>query len=350
MKKILLIFPLLIVFLVANAHENPEVLSLEIKKEFNFNYSIKNENLVVLNNKFGNVTVKFGQAKMLRIETEIIVNAINKNLAEQVMEQIKIVSNREGNSIKTETVLSNLERLSNKDPKVKFTINYLIIMPSNMALELSNSFGEVRLPPFSAPLNLNLNFCNLMADNVSNVESKLQLNYGQASLGNLNGTDIKSNFTLFSADEIKNVIFVDNHSELKAKILEDVKGTFNYSHGVFDNVKEALKLKLNYTQDLKLVKIDENIKNLEIISNFSDIALPLSKKFNGAFTIKTVNGTFFIDPDMLINFQKNTRTDNKKAGKAASQANIYEGNIGKTTNGAVKIMVISNFGDVKIND
>jgi hypothetical protein len=350
MKKLVLIFIFTTLAFLANAHVDPDVLSLELKKELNFNYSIKNENLVVLENKFGNVRVKFGSAKMLRIEADIIVNASNKTLADQVMEQIKIVSNSDGNEIRTQTILNNLERQSHKDPKVKFEINYLITMPSNMALELSNSFGEVILPTFSAPLTLNLNFCNLSADNVTNADSKMRLNYGQANFGKLSGTDVKANFTTFSADELKNVLFVDNHSELKAKILEDVKGTFNYSHGVFDNVKEGLKLKLNYAQNLKLEHIDENIKNLEIISNFSDVALPLSKKFNGSFSIKTLNGTFFIDPDMLINFQKNTRTDNAKSGKTPTSANVYQGSIGKITNGPVKILIISNYGDVKIND
>jgi hypothetical protein len=351
MKNILFISLFSCIFLEAKAFEDPEVLTLEIKKNYSFNYATLPGSSLEINNKFGNVTVQFGPARAIHVEVDIIVNAVNKSLAEMVMDQINIEGSKSSSVVKIQTVLEDLERLTRRDTKVKYEINYTVTMPANMPLTLSNSFGKVIIPAFSAPLSLNLNHCNLIADDVLHSSSKLNLNYGKAQMQVLNGTDIVANYTSFSAQEMKHVFIVDHHSDLKAKIIEDMKGTLNYSSGVFDMVKDGLKLKLNYTKNFKLEQIDSQIKNVEIVSNFSDIALPLSKTFNGGFNIKTLNGTFFIDPDMLIKFQKNTQTDNTRSGKPQAALNVYQGNIGKNSNDNLpKIIVISNYGDVKIKD
>ena len=349
MKTLQILCVLMLGMFASNA-KHEETLTIELQKDFNFSYIITNENLLHLNNKFGNIKVKFGSSKLLKIEARIIVRAINNDLANKILSQIKVESAKTGNSIKAETVFNNMAHYSNRDQHVKYEINYEITMPTNMGLDLINKFGDVYLPSFSAPLTLNLDFCKLFADDVSNANSSMKISYGQATVGKLTGTDIRSNFTNFKAEELKNVMFVDNYSELKAKILNDVEGKFNYSHGVFDQVKEGLKLKLNYSNNIKMINIDEQIKNLEIISNFSNVILPLSKNFNGAFSIKTVNGSFMIDPAFLINYQKNTEQDNSKNNKSYSPSNTYEGKIGKKPSSNVKIIIISNYGDVKIND
>ncbi len=351
MKHIYFLCLFVMGFLPAKANPNPEyILPIELEKNFNFSYALNDENLLQINNKFGTIRVKMGVAKSLKIETNIVVKAVNKELAEKILSKISVISSKIPKGINAETIFKNMDENTNKDQNVKFEINYTVTMPATMGLDLTNKFGDVYLPPFTAPLNLNLSFCKLYAADVTHAQSSMKISYGQATVGKLLGTDIHSNFTNFNAEELRNVVFTDNYSELKAKILNDVKGTFNYSHGVFGNVKEGLKLKLNYSDDIKLVKIDEHIKNLEITTNFSDLELPLSKNFNGSFSIRTVNGSFMIDPAFLINYQKNTKTDNAKSGRRYSKSNVYEGNIGKTVNSNVKIIVISNFGDVKIND
>ncbi len=351
MKKYQIFIFLVFGFLPLMAKEEPKaVLAIELQKDFNFSYSVNEENLLKITNKFGQINVKLGSPKFVKIESRILVKAVNKELADKILSQIHVESSKSANIIKAETIFKNLVNYSNKDQNVKFEINYEITMPANMALDLNNKFGDVHLPTFKAPLTLNLDFCKLYADDVSNASSTMKLSYGQAIVGKLTGTDIRSSFTNFKAEELKNVIFVDNYSELKAKVLNDVEGKFNYSHGVFDQVKESLKLKLNYADNIKLMNIDEQIKNLEITSNFSNINLPLSKNFNGGFSIRTMHGSFMIDPAFFINYQKNTKEDNSKSGKAISVSNIYEGKIGKNNNSNIKIIVISNYGDVKIND
>lgn len=332
----------------ADAHESPLI---EKRKEFNFNYSSTGIERLEIVNQFGDVKVYFSNQKSISINVQVTANAPTSGQLEEFIESINVSGTRNHDLIKVFTSIKkqNYNMNSwNKDKKSSFKIDYDIYIPKNLELVISNSFGEVVLPDFSAPLTLNLNYCTLQAAKISNPYSKINLNYGIANIKALHGGDINSNFTAVNMGEMRNVNMKNNHGSLKAKYLEDIEGVMNYSGGVFGNIKEAVKLNVNFSKNFTIENIDEKVKKLEIFSNYSNIDLPISQKFNGVFDIKTSNGSFWVDPALMVHFFKNSEADGKKNGFKPKTSNSYQGKIGTTTNTETKILIISNFGDVKI--
>lgn len=347
--KILIVLNL--TFLASLSGFAEDIKLIEKRKDYNFEFSTSGISKLEISNQFGEVKVLFWNQNSIQAKVHVIANAPNDGLLNEFIESVKINGNRKNNivSIKTEILKNdfNLKKL-NTDKNTNFKIDYLVYMPNNMELALSNSFGEVSLPTFTAPLSLNLNYCTLRADKISNKLSNINLNYGKANIKSLLGGEINSNFTAVNMGEVRNVNLKNNNGSFKAKYLEDIDGILNYSGGVFENIKEAVKLKVNFSNDLKINNIDEKVKNLEIFSNYSNISLPISGKFNGFFDIKTNHGNFWVDPSLVIHFIKNSETDNQKSGFKPKNSNSYQGTIGSNKNSESKIIIISNYGDVKI--
>lgn len=332
----------------ADAHESPLI---EKRKEFNFNYSSGGVEKLEIVNQFGDVKVYFTNQKSINVNVQVTANAPTAGQLEEFIESINVNGTKNNDVVKVYTSIrkENYNMKSwNKDKNSSFKIDYNVYIPKNLELTISNSFGEVTLPEFTAPLALNLNYCTLNADKITNANSSINLNYGVAHIKALLGGDINSNFTAVNMGEMRNVNMKNNHGSLKAKYLEDIEGVMNYSGGVFGNIKEAVKLNINYSKNFRIENIDEKVKKLEIFSNYSNIDLPISEKFNGVFDIKTSHGTFYVDPALMVHFFKNSETDGKKSGYKPKISNSYQGKIGTTTNTDTKILIISNFGDVKI--
>ena len=102
---------------------------------------------------------------------------------------------------------------------------------------------------------------------------------------------------------------------------------------------------MNYTDDFEIKNIKESIKNLEIQSNFSDLKLPVGHGFNGNFDIKTTHGSLSIRPDLPVRFSRNT-SDEKR--NTSNPIKTYQGKLGTSNTSKSKIIVISNYGDIKI--
>jgi hypothetical protein len=332
----------------ADAHESPLI---EKKKEFTFNYSTTGVEKLEIVNQFGDVKVYYTNQKNINVNVQVTANAPTSGQLDDFIESINVNGTRNNDVVKVSTSLrkENYNMKSwNKDKNSSFKIDYSVYIPKNLELSISNSFGEVVLPDFSAPLTLNLNYCTLQAAKISNPDSKINLNYGVAHIKALLGGDINSNFTAVNMGEMRNVSMKNNHGSLKAKYLEDIEGVMNYSGGVFGNIKEAVKLNVNFSKNFTIENIDEKVKKLEIFSNYSNIDLPISQKFNGVFDIKTSHGSFWVDPSLMVHFFKNSETDGKQSGYKSRNSNSYQGKFGTTNNTETKILIISNFGDVKI--
>lgn len=353
MRKIVLIKSLFVLtgflFFVKNTFAgDPEVNLIEKKKSYNFSFSADASDRLEIHNQYGDVRILHWNQNTVKATVQVTANAPSVGALESFLENVDVDGTKSGNLIKIVTSISK-ESLSfktvNKDKNTNLRIDFTVYMPENLELTVSNNFGDVTLPEFSAPIRLNLNYCNLRAADIRNQDSNVNLNFGTANINSMSGGNLTSNFTNLNLGQLKNVNLKNNNGSFKVRHLEDIQGVLNYSQGVLGTIKDAVKLKLNYTNDLVIEKIDANLKTLEIQSNYSDVDLPVSSKTNAEFNIKTNHGKFYVDPEIMVQFFKNTETQNKPGSKIS---NSYQGKIGKSNTPNAKIIVISNFGDVKI--
>jgi hypothetical protein len=338
--KYLIISSFMLIGFGAMAHPEGIPLTVELKKELRFKHAVNPSNSLSISNSFGDVNVKIGSSEQLNVEVKIRVNAINNELAEKILQKINVLKTLQNQEIAIKTVLEELGKYANQDPNVKFEINYLVVLPAYMPLKINNKFGTVNLPTMKAPLTLNLDNCQLAGNHILNEKSNLNFNFVKADVQNLIGANLNANYAKIKMGNLKNVKIVDHHSVISAQTAENLEGIFNYTKGVIDKISDKAKMEFNYSTDLKLEAIDEDMESINITSNYSDIDLPIS---NCDFDIKTLNGKLYVAPQKQVFFNKRPANVNKNI-------HIYSGQVGDSKSQKTKIIVISNNGDVKLDD
>ena len=328
-----------------------EITIIEKKKEYSLSNNFNSSGVLHVNNQFGDVKIIFWNQKQVQAKVTVTANAPSLDLVQNFLNSVTVTSSKLEDDVffKTEIKKNEMSKSNwQRGKETNFRINYIIYMPDDAELDLTNSFGTVIIPHFEAPLSLNLSYCDLQADDIINTNSNLNLNFGSATIKSMNGGNFNANYTNVALGDAKNIKINNNHGNFKVKTLSDIAGVLNYSEGVLGSITEGVKLKLNYTNKLVIGEINDKIKNLELMVNYSDINLPVSETFSGNFDIKTTNGSFKINSDLLVKYLRNSENEvrNLKSPKV-NISNFYQGKIGKNT-GNSKIVIVSNYGDVKI--
>jgi hypothetical protein len=338
------------------ASEQAEITMLEKRKQLSYSYTITSRDRINIDNQFGDVRVKFWNKNVVKVDITIIANSPSEEKASSFLNLVSVSNNKESGNVIFKTNINpsySKFKLSNalskdKSKETNLRIDYVVYMPQENELNLNNSFGDVYLPEFSSVLNLNQSYGVLYADNISNGLSKVSVNFGKANIHSMNGGDLRSNYASLNIDNASNLILNNNHGNLNIRQITDIQGILNYSEGIIGTIKEAVKLKLNYSDDLKITKIDDKVKDVEIKCNYTTIDLPFGENFNADFDIKMTNSDLKINNERTVRFVKNTEQDAKKAGKVVQRmSNNYVGKIGTKTSDA-RIIIVSNYGDVKI--
>jgi hypothetical protein len=325
-----------------------EPIFISKTKSYKFEYSVSENDKLNVKNKYGNIKVIFWNKNMVSAQVTVSASAPSQDLLNKYLDQISIESSKVGSEINIFSIInlrSHSAQNNNTKLESNFKINYTIYIPDYLPINISNSFGEVELPDFMAPISLNLNHSDLKGKIIANNLSSINANFGSIDLKAMKGGRLNSNFTDVKISELKNITLNNNHGNLKVDNVSELNGILNYSKGYLGGIGEMIKLKMNYTDDFEIKNIKESIKNLEIQSNFSDLKLPVGHGFNGNFDIKTTHGSLSIRPDLPVRFSRNT-SDEKR--NTSNSIKTYQGKLGTSNTSKSKIIVISNYGDIKI--
>jgi hypothetical protein len=339
-----------ILFILSSIIANAEELNLiEKRKEYSFVFNTQSGDQLSIENQFGEIKIILWNQKNVKASIVVIANAPTNAMLDTFIGTVNIDGQKSGNkiNIKTDVQKENYSFKSiHKDKNTNLKIDYVVYIPRELGvLNINNNFGKVLLPNLDFQVKLNLNYCDLIAENLENENNSLNLNFGSAQINKLIGGDLNANFTKLNLGQIKNVNLKNNNGVFNANFLENIEGILNYSQGVLGQIKDEVKLKLNYTNNLRIDKIDSKLKNLEIMSNYSNVNLPITEAYNGEFDFKTNHGKFYFDPNLNIHFIKNSENEKNKNIKIS---NYYQGKLGKTNHTTSKIIIVTNYGDIKI--
>lgn len=335
MKKVIC----LILILYANAAVAGPESWIEKIKQFNLSFDAKNISQVNITNKFGDVKVVHWDKKTIKVDVTVKANAINTTLINRYLDNIDIKNNVKNNVLVLHTWMSNSALVQSRDSKTSYcTVDYIIYMPNHINLQVTNCFGDVELPDFYAPLNVSLQHGNLKAPVINNTSSNISMRFSNAQIHELVGAtlnSVNSNVRIYTA---KNVDLSCEKGVLVAENLENVKGFLKYSKSVLNNLGEEIELNVSFTNDLKLGKLNQDLKKLMINTNYSDIQIP---SINGFLDVQTTNGQFFVGQGVDAKVKKDVN-------KSSQTTRYFNAVIGEDDTPKRVIIIKANNGDVKI--
>jgi hypothetical protein len=312
---------------------------IEKIKTYNLTFDSKGITQVNIVNQYGNVKVIHWDKKQVKADVSIKANAPSSSQTEAYLNNVEVKGVIKNGILNLSTIVANNTLGQNTNRKITYlTVTYTVYMPKDIKLNIDNKFGDIILPAFSAPLQVNLQHGTLKTPAICNVNSTVDLKFSTAQIKDLVGATLKAVNSTVNLHKAQNADIKSEKGVFVAEILENIKAELNYTKTSLNELGKDIELDLRFINDLKLGELNSDLNQLIINTNYSDIQIPAS---NAKVNVKTTNGQFYISQGVDAKIKKDVK---------ASTANtkVFDAVIGEDDTPKRVITIKANNGDVKI--
>lgn len=265
----------------------------EITKKINETYSLTENSILNIENKFGDIDIENWTKNEVQIDVIITVEASSHSKAEDIMKKIEVKVEKNGDEIFAKT------ELDGSFNNVEFSINYKIKMPKDLHLNLINKFGNVVINELSNKFKVEvkygvLNINRLSGDNSkpygvvilkysksSRIDNcnfiKIDLGYSKLSIGKANAIISKSKYSKLAVKTANLMVSASKYDTYKIGTIKAFKATSSYSDIEIEKLTQILKLTTKYT-NTDVEEIPANFKKIEIENSYGTIDLGINSE------------------------------------------------------------------------
>ncbi|WP_316819589.1 hypothetical protein [Pedobacter gandavensis] len=366
-------------------------------KTFSKTFTVDAGDKLNISNKYGAVVIKTWDKREVKVDVDIKAYSKDADDAQRLLDETSIDAGKSGDQITFKTNIGIRDgRYGSqvKNGKVvwrrEVKVNYVVYMPSNMPLTVSNQYGGLNIADFSGPISARVQYGSLVAGSLNSTNNYVNVQYGQTDIGHLNkgvirqqyGASLKlgtvgtleldaqyvgvaigtikgdavikqqygnglnigsvSNLDLDAQYTNVNVATVNGNATIKQQYNNITIGTVNklninaqYTTVKLGSLKGDGNFNLSYNK-LSVDNILPACRNLTVNANYTGISLGFASNFNSDFEVKTSYG----------GFKPGSNVDSRLVSENGSTKN-YSGKIGNGGNGSINIR--SNYGGITFN-
>lgn len=304
----------------------------EKSKTFSKSYPLDANDAIEISNYYGKINVNTWNKKEVKVDVDIKAYADEDADAQKLLDGTTINSGKDGNVVSFKTDINQGRNswwgtiTNGKTTQThKVVINYTVYMPVNSALSISNKYGSVNLPDLDGKLNIKNSYGGLVAKTLTNTDNVIVVNYGDANISSMSGSQVNVAYGSLALDECNNLNATVKYSPIKI-------GKLNTS-GVID---------VKYGGGLVINDLGKGLKTLEINSSYTPVKLGSISATNADFDVTTHYGEFSYDNTTSIT----SKTPDNERGYSSTKN--YKGHVGKGSSDKV-ITIKSSYGSVKFD-
>ena len=302
-----------------------------------------------VSNKFGEVKINDMGGDSVTIKVVVTIDNASSGKAKALMDKITVNFTKTGSLVSAETEIDDGFRNNES-----FTIDYLINIPKDRDLNITNKYGNVIVNELDAKGYFEVSYGSMTAGNMKAPVGnpvKIIVNYGKADLESINEANMEFKYSKLVADEIGQLVLDTKYSTvtlhktsnltLDSKYdginidelgkLKSVSKYTNYKIGVLN---ESFDLDTGYGS-VRIDKVNEKFSRIKIENSYGGINIALND-----LNYKLQAECSYCDVKYPENRYKGNRI------KDNNSFNL-EGNIG-TGGGSVSIN--SRYGGIKLTE
>jgi len=348
MKTTFKITAILILVLAIGAGKT--VLGVEKSKKYNKSWSVSEVETLDITNKFGEVKFENEGGNQITIDVLITVEASSESKANSLLEKIEVDFSKSGKTAKAVTTIANNFK-SNRD----FSIDYVINIPSDKNLVVSNKYGNTVVNKLNANGNFNIQYGNISANELmaaANGEMNILLAYGKGNIQTTGDINLDIKYSNMTFGTVNDLILESKYSNVdfdKGRIvkIESKYDKFNFGKvksitatTKYTNIKVAylaanLKIETGYG-GIRVGEIAPDFEAINITNSYGQISLGLNQ---ASYTV-----------DASCQYCGISYPEDQFKGNRMKENNSYEidGKVGSAGGG--KIFIRSRYGEIKLND
>jgi hypothetical protein len=372
----------------SSVHVNPEVnvtTSVNVQdqgdgpmkaKTFSKTFTVDKSDKINLSNQYGEMVIKIWDRNEVKVDADIKAYSTSDNDAQKLLDDVSITATKTGDLVTYKT--NTGEKNSNWGKSIKngkvlwrkeIKVNYVVYMPANNALTLSNMYGNVSMGNLSAALYAKVQYGNFTAGNLSSTNNYISVQYGNANIQELNKavvkqqygkgltigtvgtldldvqyaganiTNIKGNavvkqqygsgLVIGSVDNLElnaqytnvNVTTINGNASIKQEYnklsigsVGKLKLDAQYTSATVGNLKGDGYFDMEYN-NLNIANISSACKILTVKSEYADISLGFANGYNASFEVNKTYGSFKYGSDVTSKIVSSDDETKKYSGK-----------------------------------
>lgn len=288
-RSMLLLAMLLIVSTVCSWAGKPERIK---KKEYSQSFSVSLSDQLLIDNRYGNTTVTHWNKNEALIRVEIEAKAETEEAAQATLDRVQIELKKSGNTVSGITSLKE-QRWSNNSNE-RFTINYYISIPSKLAINLAQKYGNINLPEknegnstiqvkygnlnagsFTKSLDLEVKYGNVDINDIT--KAYLYLGYcGNASIGNASQLEVDNKYSNLNIKKCTQITLENKYGNVKIESLDKGDMGIKYSEATIGSVKDELVVGELAYSTLTIKELSSNFKKLDVDARYGNLNVNIS--------------------------------------------------------------------------
>ncbi len=301
-------------------------------KNYSKSYPVDGNDELVLDNKYGRVTINTWSKNEIKVDVQIKATATDDETAQKLMDAISISDSKSGNVVSFRTNFNNSSKsiwniFNNMNDRHRAEVNYTIYMPSTMALDMRNRYGGVVLPSLSGKVMLDNSYGSLTAKALTNPSNVLNLRYYEASIEEVSSAEINLSY-----------------GSLKLGTVGKLVSNVSYAPVDIGKLISSGSLNVRYGGGIKISEISKGLKNLDINAKYSSVNVNLKGDESFDFDVTVKYGSFNFDENRLKVTSKSP-SDDSRGFHSTKNYKGYAGN----SNSNNKISINSTYQSVKLD-
>jgi hypothetical protein len=262
----------------------------EYTRQFRKAWTKNSVTALKITNKFGEVKINNAGGDSVTIKVVVTVDNTSSARAEELLDRINIEFQKTGGLVSAVTEIEE-----NFRGKQSFSIDYLINVPKDRELDISNSFGDVIIGDLDAKGLFDVSYGSLAAGKLNAPSGgvvKIIVKFGKADLATINNGNLEIKFSKLYAEEISqlklysefstidldktaNITLDSKHDGITIDEIGNLKSTSKFSNYKIDKLLGSLDLKTEYGS-IRIDKVDAKFNNINIVNTFGGINIGLN--------------------------------------------------------------------------
>ncbi|MCD4769243.1 MAG: hypothetical protein K8R35_03650 [Bacteroidales bacterium] len=334
------------------------VLGADVEKKFNKEFSTQGIELLKINNRYGDVKVENWNDSRVVIDVVVTLEHPNKDKAEKLLSLIEIVFIENDNTIEARTDINSKFSIKGFGDNKRFSIDYVVKMPTDLNLNLSNRYGSVRINELSGLVNIKVKYGSLYVDKLTRGKEKplnsiileyakgeivesgwteLTLRYvGKMLLGNARALLLDSRYSTTQIEKAGSVVSDSKYDNLKVECMKNLVAEADYTKFDVDTLTGKLNIEANYGS-VTIQEIKRGFDFIDIVSRYCSVKLDIEDDASYQLNVITRYGGISFDEERadIINriYDNNSKSIEAVIGDKESNSTVKI----KTSYGSVKV-------------
>lgn len=259
----------------------------ELQITHDYSFQVGTNDLLRVDNRFGNITVTHWNEKKVSIHVVIESKAKSEQQARESIERVDISAKQVNNEVIAITTLK--EKNGNRYTKEQLAIHYYIKIPSKLKIDLMQKYGNIILPEendgtstlnvkygniqagnFTAPLNLEAKYGNVNIGSVA--RANLDVGYcGNVVLLNASDLQVDAKYSNLDVQNIDKLSLENKYGNIKTAKVKNASIEVKYGGVTLGEVQQSLMMEISYSSGK--INLASNFQRVAIEARYGNVNL-----------------------------------------------------------------------------